>query len=132
MGVCKSRGDAELRRCGVGELTVALGVAADAGVAPGDGEFFGARVFEDGTAVFDPVTWQTHIVSHDGMSLLVEMVLAARACGGDPEQVCANLLGEMADEDADRGAAPVPGLYLRQWAALACHLAAEAATAPAK
>ena len=111
---------------------MASGEAVGTESVPANGASFAARGFEDGTAVFDPVTWQTHIVSHEGMSLLGEMVLAARTCGGDPERVCAQLLGEVANDGADREAVPLPGLHLRRWASLACHLAAEAAPTPAQ
>lgn len=32
------------------------------------------RSFDDGAAVFDPVTWQTHILSLDGLALLRELL----------------------------------------------------------
>lgn len=109
---------------------VAPGTTGEPDEVPVLGESFGARGFEDGTAVFDPVTWQTHIVSNEAMTLLCEMVVAASACGRDPEQVCARLLGEIVNDGADQAEVPLAGPHLRQWAALACHLAGDPAPVP--
>ncbi len=70
--------------------------------------------YEDGAAVFDPVTWQTHVLSNDGFSLLTTLVDVARSCSGEPEAVRERVA---ADLDPAEDLAPMTA-----WINLACHL----------
>ena len=75
------------------------------------------REFKDGIALFDPVTWQTHVLSNDGFSLLLDMVEVSWACNRIPERVVEQFLppeGELRHAEE-----------LLQWAAIACHLTNE-------
>jgi hypothetical protein len=72
------------------------------------------RRYEDGAAVFDPVTWQTHVLSDEGFALLVVVLDVARACAGEPEAVRARLAAEL-DPTEDLSA-------MTTWIRLACHL----------
>ena len=77
------------------------------------------RSFEDGAAVFDPVTWQTHLLSREGFELLVSLCDLARASGADPAEVERRL-----SDDLDDGQDPAK---LRLWIRIACHLVAGSA-----
>jgi hypothetical protein len=81
------------------------------------------RHFEDGVAVFDPVTWQTHIVASEGFELLADMITLAGDCNGQP--------GLVIDRITDGLEAGADHSQLNHWAELACHLAAVPAPARA-
>lgn len=74
------------------------------------------RRFEDGVAVFDPVTWQTHVLSRDGFELLLQMVELARVGDVSPADILTVMAADAAaDQDVTQ---------LTPWAQLACHLGA--------
>jgi hypothetical protein len=55
------------------------------------------RVFDDGVALFDPVTWRTHVLAPQGLALLVELlVVADEAPGCDDPAILLQRLGESA------------------------------------
>lgn len=68
------------------------------------------RMFDDGVALFDPVTWRTHVLAPDGLALLTELLqVAAESPGCDePAQLLARLTESAGPADPRGGAAPVP------------------------
>ncbi|MBU6270584.1 MAG: HprK-related kinase A [Betaproteobacteria bacterium] len=70
------------------------------------------RVFDDGAAVFDPVTWQTHLLSPDGLALLDELDGIAAEGARGPAAMIAQLLRDDAS-GAGQAAPPVPDLIPR-------------------
>jgi HprK-related kinase A len=71
------------------------------------------RVFDDGAAVFDPVTWQTHLLSPDGLALLDELDRVAAEGARGPGAMVEHLLRDGEDLSAEQPAPPVPDLVAR-------------------
>jgi HprK-related kinase A len=71
------------------------------------------RVFDDGAAVFDPVTWQTHLLSSDGLALLEELDRVAAEGARGPDAMIEHLLRDGAAWPADQPAPRAPDLVAR-------------------
>ena len=82
------------------------------------------RVFDDGIALIDPVTWRTHVLSPQGFALLAELLQVAFAHPSihEPAGLLHRLVvsaGEVED-DRDEGGQPARGLL--ELASIALHL----------
>jgi hypothetical protein len=75
------------------------------------------RPFDDGAAVFDPVTWQTHVLSHEGLALLRELMQMAAERPAEPAQ---SLIRRLLADSPDSS----PTAELMVCAEIACHLSA--------
>jgi hypothetical protein len=63
------------------------------------------RVFDDGVALFDPVSWRTHVLSPEGLALLAELLAVA---GDHPrEDEPSALLARFAASAREGGSEPV-------------------------
>ncbi len=84
------------------------------------------RVFDDGVALVDPVTWRTHVLAPDGLALLVELLQVASESPGcdEPATLLARLTDSAwpADTREPDVPAPQPTAPMLEIAAIALHL----------
>jgi hypothetical protein len=90
------------------------------------------RAFDDGVALFDPVTWRTHVLAPDGFALLLELLQVAAESPGCDEP--ARLLARLAESagtaegagtaESAAPAPPPPTAPMLELAAIALNLRA--------